>query len=453
MKVGLRVRMVTAQASKKSTCYFLVAAFVLFAIVLPIAEAEETHRVVRHHRVEEQDPAAVDLANAETAIDKHDYATAEPLLKKYLETHADSYSAWYDLGFVYHALDRSEDSIAAYRKSVAAKPDVFESNLNLGLALADSGQPEAEQYLRSAAKLRPASNPAEGRKRAWMALARFLQATKPDDAVAALHEAAVADPKDAEPHLMAGSLLEKLQRPADAEQEYRQAIAVRPDSPDVLIALTNLYSSQRRFPEAEAQLRRLVALRPNDPGVHLQFGRMLAIAGKNEQAISELESGLKLDPSDVKAQRDLADLYSDAGKHEQAQQLYSKLLAANPHDARLHYGFGRALLKQKRFPEAEQELARAVQLKPDLGEAYGDLAVAANENKDYAVVIKAADLRSKYLPEIPIGYFLRATAYDHLRDIKQATKYYHQFLEAAAGKYPEQEWQATHRLIALEPKK
>jgi tetratricopeptide (TPR) repeat protein len=64
-------------------------------------------------------------------------------LKKYLETYPASYSAWYDLGYVYHGLGKSEDSIAAYRKSVVAKPDVFESNLNLGLALADAGQSDA----------------------------------------------------------------------------------------------------------------------------------------------------------------------------------------------------------------------------------------------------------------------------------------------------------------------
>jgi len=111
------------------------------------------------------------------------------------------------------------------------------------------------------------------------------------------------------------------------------------------------------------------------------------------------------------------------------------------------------LLKQRKFAEAEPELLKAVQLQPDFGAAYGDLAVAANENKDYPTAIRAADLRAKYLPEIPMSYFLRATAYDHLRDAKQAAKYYHQFLAVAAGEYPEQEWQARHRLIAIEPKK
>jgi hypothetical protein len=52
-----------------------------------------------------------------------------------------------------------------------------------------------------------------------------------------------------------------------------------------------------------------------------------------------------------------------------------------------------------------------------------------------------------------MSFFLRATAYDHLHDAQKAAAYYHQFLDVAAGKYPDQEWQAQHRLIAIEPKK
>lgn len=152
-------------------------------------------------------------------------------------------------------------------------------------------------------------------------------------------------------------------------------------------------------------------------------------------------------------QRDLADLYNSTGKYDEAEKTYRFLLTAHPNAAELHYGLGVALLKQKKFPAAEQELLAAVKLKPNYGEAYGDLAVAAVENKDYELAIRAADARAKYLPEIPVSYFLRATAYDHLRDYKQAAENYHKFLELANGQYPDQEWQARHRLIAIEPKK
>jgi len=441
--------------SEKTPCAIRVLVFTIATIVLALSglgQAQSSGRTVRHHRIEEQDPAAASLAEAETKIEKGDYAGAEPLLKKFVEAHPENYSAWYDLGFLYHALDQRDDSIAAYRKSVAANPNIFEANFNLGLALADAQQPEAEQFLRAATKLKPTSDPAQGQKRACMALGRFVQTSKPDDAVSAFQQAASLDPHDPEPRLLAGSLLEK-QHPLDAEKEYQQALAISPDSSDTVTALANLYMRQQRFSDAEALLRKLTVLRPNDAAVHLQLGRMLAIAGKNEEAVAELEAGLKLDPSDSKAQRDLADLSADAGKFQRAQHIYAALLASYPNDASLHHGFGRALLKQRKFAEAEPELLKAVQLQPDLGAAYGDLAVAANENKDYAMAIKATDLRAKYLPEIPMSYFLRATAYDHLRDAKQAAKYYHQFLAVAAGQYPDQEWQAKHRLIAIEPKK
>src|SRR5579863_1607574 len=90
--------------------------------------AQDSGTTVRHHRVLDQNPAfPPELTQAEAAIEKKDYAAAEPLLKKVVATDPASYEAWFDLGFVYNVLGNAPGSIAAYRKSVAAKPDVFES--------------------------------------------------------------------------------------------------------------------------------------------------------------------------------------------------------------------------------------------------------------------------------------------------------------------------------------
>jgi predicted Zn-dependent protease len=152
-------------------------------------------------------------------------------------------------------------------------------------------------------------------------------------------------------------------------------------------------------------------------------------------------------------QRDLADLYLIAKKYDQAESAYRALLTVHPNDAELHQSLGKALLEEKKFVDAQKEFLAAVNLKPDLGSAYGDLAFAANENKDYPLTIKALDARLKYLPDEPVTYFIRASAYDHLKDMKKAAANYHLFLNTAHGKYPDQEWQAKHRLIAIEPKK
>jgi Flp pilus assembly protein TadD len=428
--------------------------FVAIVALAGLGAAQSTGIAIRHHKVAEEEPSfPPELIQAEAAIEKKDYATAELLLNKVVAANSANYQAWFDLGFVYNALGRTNDSVAAYRKSVSAKPEVFESNLNLGLTLAKTGQPDAEQFLRAATKLTPTSRVEEGRERAWVSLGHVLETSKPDEAVEAYRQAAALQPNDPEPHLSAGLLLEKQNRFADAEQEYKQALALDSSSADALTGLANIYMRGHRFTEAEGILRKLVALRSDDANAHLQLGRMLAADGQNDNAIVELQSALKLAPSDVEAQRDLAAVYATARKYDQAEAQYRSLLAARPNDAESHLGLGHALLKQKKFPQAQQELLAAISLKPNLDAAYGDLAIAADENKNYELTIKVLDARAKLVPEIPVTYFLRATAYDHLRLYKPAAENYHRFLEIANGRFPDQEWQARHRLIAIEPKK
>jgi tetratricopeptide (TPR) repeat protein len=407
----------------------------------------------RHTTVAEEVAPSPELTKAEALIQKRDYAAAEPLLRKVVDEDAANYVAWFDLGFVENGLGKMDESIAAYRKSIAAKPDVFESNLNLGLQLAKAGRAEAEQFLRAATKLKPTDHVAEGQARAWLSLAHVLEATKPEDAIAAYRQAALLQAKDPEPHLAAGLLLEKQGNFSDAEQEYRQALALDPASSDAATGLANIYMRGRRFPQAETELRKLVAAHPDEAAARIQLGRVLAAEGKNDDAIAELQAAKTLSPADVSLQHDLADLFVLAKKNDQAEAAYRALLAVHPSDAALHENLGKALLEQRKFVDAEKEFLAAVKLKPDLGAAYGDLAFAASENKDYPLTIKALDTRAKFLPEEPITYFLRASAYDHLKDYKRAAVNFHLFLNTANGKYPEQEWQAKHRLIAIEPKK
>jgi Flp pilus assembly protein TadD len=432
------------------------AALLLF--LAATAVAQQTHTTIRHHReIVESQPA--EIAQAEDAIEKNNFAAAEPLLNKALARDPDnkepwSYQAWFDLGFVLNRLGRTDESIAAYRKSVAAKPDVFESNLNLGLMLARSNRPEAEQYLRVAAALKPTDHIEEGQARAWLSLGHLLENSEPENALTAYRKAAALTPKDPEPHISAGLLQERQKNFTAAEAEYKQVLALDPHSIEGVLGLTNLYMKSGRLADAEPMLRKLAGDRPDDAGLHLQLARVLAAQKKNDNAISELQAALKLSPNDAEAQRDLADLYASAGKNDQAEPLYRTLAAAHPNDPELHRALGQSLLRQQKFAEAQQELLNAVRLKRDSPDAYVDLAFAASENKNYELAVRALNGRELLNAEMPpVCFFLRASAYDHLGDYKQASVDYHRFLDSANGKYPDQEWQARHRLIAIEPKK
>ena len=58
-------------------------------------------------------------------------------------------------------------------------------------------------------------------------------------------------------------------------------------------------------------------------------------------------------------------------------------------------------------------------------------------------------MRANVLPQSPSSLFLAATANDKLHHVKQATDLYRQFLSAANGKFPDEEFEARHRLVTL----
>jgi len=208
----------------------------ILLIVLTACALAQTHTTVRHHRELVEDQPA-EIAQAEDAIQKNDFAGAETLLNKAIGKDPKNYQAWFDLGFVLNRLGRVEDSIHAYRQSVAAKPEVFESNLNLGLMLVRANNPEAERFLRAATTLKPTGYAAddhveEGQARAWLALARLLESTKPEDALLAYGKASELTPKDPEPHLSAGLLHERQKEYTAAEAEYKTVLTLDAHSTD-----------------------------------------------------------------------------------------------------------------------------------------------------------------------------------------------------------------------------
>src|SRR6266849_3185455 len=259
----------------------------ILLIALTAVAFAQTHTTVRHHR-ELIDDTPPEIAQAENAIQKSDFSGAEALLKKVLDKDPKSYQAWFDLGFVLNRMGRVEDSIHAYRQSVAAKPEVFETNLNLGLMLVRFNSPEAERYLRAATGLKPTDHVEEGQARAWLVLAHLLENTKPEDALAAYGKASELTPNEPEPHLSAGLLHERQKEFSDAETEYKQVLTLDPKSTDpqsteAAIGLTNIYMKSGRLSDAEPLLRRLATERPDDAGIHLQLGRVLSAQGKKDE--------------------------------------------------------------------------------------------------------------------------------------------------------------------------
>jgi Flp pilus assembly protein TadD len=435
----------------------LVALFLSAGMAAAQSGTISTGKTVRRSHVGDDS-----LSRGEAAIEKKDYAAAEPPLLQAVQADPKNFRAWYDLGFVYDSTNRQQEAIEAYRKSVAAKPDLFESNLNLGLLLAQTKDASAEKYLRAATMLKPASHPNESVGRAWLALGQLLRRSNPKAALEAFAKVSQLRPSDPEPHLSSALIADEAKDFATAEKEYRAAEQLDPKSAEAAAGLANVYMETKRLDEAELALKQYLSLTEQTASsqspattasAHLQLGRVLLQLHRRAEAIAEFETAMKLAPGDPNAARQIAWLYLQDKQFDKAEAAFRQLVAQAPKEAEAHQGLGSTLVQLRKFDEAEKELIQAAQLNPRLPDAYGDMAIAATENKHYALALKALDYRVKFLPDNPGTLFLRATSLDHLGDKVNAASSYRDFLAASNGKYPDQEWQARHRLIAIDPKK
>jgi tetratricopeptide (TPR) repeat protein len=392
------------------------------------------------------------MADAEAAIVKSDWKTAQSKLESWLAAHPADARALFDAGYVADAQNRLDDAAGLYRRAVNANPQSFEARVELGLLLARQDKlPEARTQLIAATQLDPGAAGADAKARAWRALAQIDRSTDPEAASNDLLEALKLSPETPADTLLAANLADETGQLDAAETAYRRVLANDANSAAANAGLAHLLIARKQYPEAEALLRKALEQTPGDTALTTQLATVLAIQDKPD-ALTLFQKLHEEHPKDAAITRMLADVLADAGDAAGSDKLYAALLAASPDDAALLIAHGQNLTRQLNFAAAFAVFDKATRLDAANADAWSGLAFAASRTNQPSVTLHALTMRSKYLPEVPSTYFLWATAYDTLHQNAQAASYYHHFLNASAGKFPNQEWQARQRLLLLEKK-
>jgi tetratricopeptide (TPR) repeat protein len=391
-----------------------------------------------------------EIAAAESAIASSDWKTAETKLDFYLAAHPTDARALFDAGYVADAQNRLVDAAALYRRAIAANPNSFEAHFSLGLLLARQKKlDEARPELAAATTLDPGEAGSELKARAWRALARIDRATDPAAASNDLLEALKLSPETPQDTLLAAELAEQAGQNDAAETAYRRVLARNPHSVPANAGLAHILILRKQYPDAETLLRAALLSAPDDPTLNAQLAAVLA-AEDNAEALPLLQKLHDAHPADPAITRMLAQVLAVAGDYAGSDHLNIQLLASNPQDANLLVAHGQNLVRLARFTEAFTAFDKAAQIDPANSDAWSGLAFAAFRTSRPDVTLHALTMRSRTLPENPATLFLWAQAYDSLHQKQQAAAYYHRFLQAAAGKMPDQEGQARQRLQILE---
>lgn len=367
--------------------------------------------------------------------------------------------AWYDLGIANEALRNGAAAEAAYRSAIAADPKQFEAHAALGRVLINKDRAASITELETAAALSPAANPVAAKAEVLRTLASLHADHEPAKARDELLEAIRLTGETREDTRMTAWIAARMGDTKDAEAIYRRMLQAVPNDPEIVYSLSAILIAQEKLGEAESMLQAALEAHPEYTPNNAQLARVYMQSGQQEKAVPLLEREHAKYPKDAAVTRMLADVCNRTGDAPRADALYQVLLADSPNDIGLLSARGDALIRQKRFAEAQTSLQHADVLflaRPSAFPATDDrvqltssLAFAASENGQPAAVLAALDQRLEYADETPATLFLRATAHDHLHHVAQARSFYTQFIAAAQGKFPDEEWEAKHRLIAL----
>jgi tetratricopeptide (TPR) repeat protein len=383
------------------------------------------------------------LAQGMKALDANQPAVAEPLFRKALDANPSDLPANFNLALVLGMENKDSDAVAAWRKTLELKPGLYEADLNLGILLTRDHQPDdALPLLKEAAEAKPS----EFRPRFYYGEALF-DAGQFADAESQFRAAITANPKSAGADLGLARSLLKQEKFADAEAGFRAAATLDPSFRNALLELAAEYDRTGHSEEAIAILREF----PNNPTASKRMAELLVATGNAKGAIPALEATVAQTPT-TKNQMALIDAYRDAGMLDKMLAQLKIATESDPENFELHMSYGRNLRDHHQYRAAAAQFQGAARLKPDSVEAMNELAGVLILAEEYDAGLAALDRVHALGKEIPGDFYLRAITLDKLRRDKPALAAYKQFLAAAGGKYPDDEFRARQRVIILERK-
>jgi predicted O-linked N-acetylglucosamine transferase (SPINDLY family)/predicted SAM-dependent methyltransferase len=164
----------------------------------------------------------------------------------------------YMLGCALQAQGRSDDAVAAFRRTIELDPALAKAHNNLGCTLEAAGRPEeAEQS--------------------------YVRAIELDPAVAqAIYNL--------------GNLRDRRGERDRAVDNIRQALAIEPRNAHWRWRLGQIQYEEMRLDEAAANFRAAIEIDPSLEVAYLGLGGILLIAGRVEDGIAALRKALELDP-------------------------------------------------------------------------------------------------------------------------------------------------------------
>ena len=385
----------------------------------------------------QQDPAGAGLK----ALETEKYTEAADLFEKAIAADPQDLGSQFNLALARTFLNQDPAAIAAYRRTLALKPGLYEASLNLGMVLVRAQQPAAAiQPLKDAA----AAKPKEIRPRLYLAEALAESGAGANVVEAAYREALTLDAKSAPAHLGLGRALAKQTKWEEATAAYRQAVSLDPNYQDTFGELAQQLETAGRKPEA---IRLYQAL--DSPAAKERAAMLQLETNDLANAIASLENAVKASPTPANRLA-LATAYLRHKEPEKSLPLVEAALAQEPNNLDLRLMYGRLNRDQRKFDAAAQQFYFVTKQDPKNVQAWRELsAMLISLKQDENALACFAKLK-ELGDDAPAHDFFRAVILDRNHQFQPALDAYRRFLSRSEGKFPDEEFKSRQRARILE---
>jgi superkiller protein 3 len=288
-----------------------------------------------------------------------------------------------------------------------------------------------------------------------------------------LDRAEAIDPASALPLVAKGDIYTSQGKISKGLEFYKKAIALEPDSPDAQKGLVEGWMAA-------------VRVAPNIADNYVGLGTAYQLMNDVDNAETNFRRALQIDPRNRLATESLKDIgakrlqikkdqylttavnLQNEERYGEAIRNYILAIRMDPRNPDIHYNIGTAFQAQKDWMQAEKAYRRALELKPDHGEAKIALdilnhdkgetrvkeaferAIALHEQGQMEQAIKIYEKVAKDKPNDDTLMYNLGTAYQAMGKFDEAEKYYK---KARAIKDDPQYAQATESLASKKVEK
>jgi tetratricopeptide (TPR) repeat protein len=216
------------------------------------------------------------------------------------------------------------------------------------------------------------------------------------------------------------------------------ALAHSNDRPVMLTMLGDVLSTAQRYETANNAYGKIDAASPLRPHAETEIALNLQRTDKREEGITLMKDLLKRDPKSYIGWVTLGNLYRNGEKYADASAAYDEAVKLIPKIERKHwtllYFRGISFERQKKWPQAEADFRKALELVPEEASVLNYLGyslIDTNQKLDEAIAMvkKAVELRPND------GYIVDSLgwAYFQLRDFDEAVVHLERAVDLKAG--------------------